>query len=219
MHFFLSLLVEGALAGAVFFLRNAKVDFSSARFVRAREVHCLSHCRNHAPACLGVLIAKTLRRIKQDERGRSSKHLIAVENGADFGILELDVIERCRSEMRELISPAPDSMADVAVGCAKATVKPSSRSNSFSPHCFAAAICKVTACIDVFTAGSAILSFAVKSVIDLMLGLRVVSVIGTSLTAAEPSRRRCRPLSNPKARGADQHPQLRTAPPWPAMHH
>ncbi len=73
-----------------------------------------------------------------------------------------------------VISEAPDSSATCASGCDSETVSASSFPCWPSPKAFSAAICSVTAWIDTLTAGSAILSFSVKSLIVLTFGLRVL---------------------------------------------
>ena len=69
---------------------------------------------------------------------------------------------------------APDSSAVCASGCDIETVNASSFPCWPSPKIFSAAICSVTAWTDTLTAGSAILSFSVKSFSDFTFGLRVL---------------------------------------------
>jgi hypothetical protein len=66
------------------------------------------------------------------------------------------------------------------------TVNGSSLPNCSRPHCLAAAICNITACTETFTAGTAILSLSVKSVMFFTLALRVLSRIGCDENAATP---------------------------------
>ena len=73
-----------------------------------------------------------------------------------------------------VISDCPDRSAVCASGCDIETVSASSFPCWPSPKTFSAAICSVTACTDTLTAGSAILSFSVKSLIVFTFGLRVL---------------------------------------------
>ena len=59
------------------------------------------------------------------------------------------------------ISEASLSSAMVASGGDMPTVSGSSLAKLACPHCFAAAICNIIACTEIFTAGTAILSFSV----------------------------------------------------------
>ena len=74
----------------------------------------------------------------------------------------------------------------VASGGDMPTVSGSSLAKLLCPHCLAAAICSIIACTETLTAGSAILSLSVKSVMLLMLGLRVLSRNGCDENAAMP---------------------------------
>ena len=74
----------------------------------------------------------------------------------------------------------------VASGGDMPTVMGSSLAKLAWPHCLAAAICSIIAWIETLTAGSAILSWSVKSTMVLTLGLRVLSRIGCDEKAAMP---------------------------------
>src|SRR5262245_65024141 len=54
------------------------------------------------------------------------------------------------------------------------------------PNSLAAAICRITACIDTFTAGIAILWPSLKSLIDLIAGSRTSSISGETLKPVAP---------------------------------
>src|SRR5664279_5131115 len=68
--------------------------------------------------------------------------------------------------------------AMVASGGVIDTVSSSSLPKSLMPKALAAAICKVMACTDTFTAGTAILSPLLKSASVLSAGLRLLSKNG-----------------------------------------
>ena len=73
-----------------------------------------------------------------------------------------------------VISVPPAMMAAAASGWGRVCVSRSSRSsrlNSLSPHCFAAASCRMRACTDTPAAGSAMRSLSVKSAMVLTFGL------------------------------------------------
>ncbi len=55
-----------------------------------------------------------------------------------------------------------------------------------APKASAAAICSTIACVETLTVGTAILSFGPKSLIDLILGSRLISVIGCAEVATMP---------------------------------
>ena len=72
-------------------------------------------------------------------------------------------------------SLCPPSIAAVASGCDIDTVRWSSALYFASPHSFAAAICRMIACMSTFTAGSAMRWLSLKSRIVLIAALRVTS--------------------------------------------
>src|SRR6185295_4564322 len=85
-----------------------------------------------------------------------------------------------------VICAPPLSNATVASGGVIDTVSGSSFSNSFSPNALDAAICSVRACTDDFTAGTAMRSLSLKSLMVLILGSRVLSRNGCELSAEMP---------------------------------
>ena len=85
-----------------------------------------------------------------------------------------------------VISVESLNSAIVASGGDMPTVSGSSLAKLLCPHCLAAAICSIIACTEILTAGSAILSLSVKSVMLLTLGLRVLSRNGCDENAAMP---------------------------------
>ena len=66
------------------------------------------------------------------------------------------------------------------------TVCVSSLANSFGPKALAAAICNMMACTETFTAGSAIWSLGLKSLMVLTSGSRLLSKNGCELSAEMP---------------------------------
>ena len=82
--------------------------------------------------------------------------------------------------------PLPESRAAAASGCAMDTVSESSLSYCFSPNSLAAAICKRSAWVEIFTVVTAILSPGPKSLSAFTLGLLVISSFGMSFNAPTP---------------------------------
>src|SRR3569832_1320519 len=85
-----------------------------------------------------------------------------------------------------VICAPPLSSAIVASGGVIEIDSGSSFLNSFGPHCLAAAICRVSACTEVRTAGTAMRSLSVKSAIVLIAGLRALSRNGCDDSAEMP---------------------------------
>ena len=108
--------------------------------------------------------------------------------------LELVVLEGGDAKCA-VTSPAFDSSTCMAVGCAMLTVRWSSWLQFASPNACADASCSVVACEDTLTPATAMRSCSVKSLIDLMPGLRALSSIGMEFSAATP----CTP-SEPRVR-------------------
>src|SRR5262249_35850566 len=75
----------------------------------------------------------------------------------------------------------PPTIAAVASRLAIDSVIGSRAWNLSAPSRFAAAICRMIACIDTFTAGSAILCSGLKSLSDLIEGSRTISISGDTL--------------------------------------
>src|ERR1035437_4153146 len=74
----------------------------------------------------------------------------------------------------------------VASGGDSDTVCTSNLANSFSPYALAAAICSMIACTETFTAGTAIRSLCLRSLMVLTSGLRLLSRNGCELNADTP---------------------------------